>query len=62
MKTQKQVRSAFWNEHQEFKSEYRANKRQNDYSCDCRCAFVDFVDHLAKNGDISWKLADRVTL
>lgn len=62
MKTQKEVRKQFWNEFPQFKSEYRSNKRQNDYSCDIRCAFVDWVDYLMKSGEISEKLAYNVTL
>ena len=60
--SQKKVRELFWDAHPEFKSEYRANKRQNEYHCDIRCAFVDYVDYLAKSGEISWELAERVTL
>ena len=35
---------------------------QNEYPADTRCAFVDFVDALARAGDISDTLAERVTL
>ena len=62
MKTQKEVRKAFWDSFPQFKSEYRANKRQNEYHTDIRCSFVDFVDCLQRNGQISDKLAERVTL
>ena len=62
MTTQKQVRESFWEDHPQFKSEYRSRKRQNDYKCDIRCAFVDYVDHLERDGQISEELADRVTL
>jgi len=62
MKTIGDVRRAFWDAHPEFKSEYRARKRQNEYYTDIRCSFVDFVDYLQRNGDISEKLAQRVTL
>jgi len=60
--TQKQVRAAFWESYPQFKSEYRANKRQNDYSCDIRVTFVDFVENLRRDGLISEKLAYSVTL
>lgn len=62
MKTQKQVRESFWNAFPEFKSEYKKSYTQNQYRCDIRCCFVDYVDGLAKNGEISEKLAQRVTL
>lgn len=62
MKTQKQVRESFWNAFPEFKSEYKKTYTQNQYRCDIRCYFVNYVDNLAKNGEISEKLAQRVTL
>jgi len=62
MTTQKQVRESFWNAHPQFKSEYRSRTRQNDYKCDIRCSFVDYVDRLERDGQISEKLANRVTL
>lgn len=63
MKTQKEVRKAFWAEYQEFYGhEYKTRKRQNEYSTDCRCAFVNFVDWLRKEGTISEKLANKVML
>jgi hypothetical protein len=62
MKTITAIRNAFWDVHTEFKSEFRKTYRQDQYRTDIRCAFVDYVDHLQKNGDISEKLANRVTL
>lgn len=62
MNTQKQVRENFWNSFPQFKSEFKVSKRQNDYKCDIRTAFVDWVDYLQKDGQISGKLAQRVTL
>lgn len=62
MKTISAVRAAFWNVHPQFSSEYRKTYRQNDYNATIRSAFVDFVDHLQKDGQISEKLAYRVTL
>lgn len=60
----KQVRDIFWAEivTEEEKKEYRVRKTQNDYSTDIRCKFVDFVDYLCKNGNITQKQADRYTL
>jgi len=60
--TQAQLRGAFWEDHPQFAGDYRSKKRQNDYSCDIRTAFVDYVDHLAWSDTISEKLAARVTL
>jgi hypothetical protein len=60
--TQKQVRQAFWDSFPEFKPDFQIKKRQNDYKCDIRVSFVDFVDSLRRNGDISEKLANNVTL
>lgn len=67
--TQKQVRAAFWESYpvwtlaDGFRGlRSRGNGKQNDYPPDTRCAFVDFVDMLARDGDISESLAQRVTL
>jgi hypothetical protein len=64
--TQEQVRRAFWEAHQDDYERARnrrtLSKGQNAQVTDTRCAFVDFVDHLARNGDISEALAYRVTL
>ena len=62
MKTQKQVRNAFWNAHPQFTSERRSRKTQNDYYTDIRVSFTDFVDYLCKDGQISEALAHKVTL
>lgn len=58
--TQSEVRSAFWQGMPQVWSKYR-NKRQNDWPADLRVEFVDFVDFLARQGDISESLAQRVT-
>lgn len=64
MTNQKQIRAAFWDTYPDL-----PRRRIRDYSgkglmyqTDTRCAFVDFVDSLQRNGDISAALADRVTL
>lgn len=62
MKTQKEVRKLFWESFPEFKPEYRTRKRQNDYRTDIRCAFVNFVDDLQRNGDITQTQASNYTL
>lgn len=62
MKTIKEVRGTFWEHYKEFKPEFRKSKRQNEYRTDIRCAFVDYVDWLCKDGQISDALAKRATL
>jgi hypothetical protein len=59
MKTQAEVRDAFWEDHSFVKV---PGKMQNDYPTDVRCAFVDYVDMLARDGLIDEALASRVTL
>jgi hypothetical protein len=64
--SQKQIREQFWAAYPELEEIARKrgtfSKGQNSQNCDTRCAFVDFVDSLAKSGEISWKLAQRATL
>lgn len=66
MTSQKQIRAAFWHMHPAL--EAHALKRgiktapQNRHNATTRTAFVDFVDSLAKAGEIPEKLAFRVTL
>ena len=62
MTTQKEVRNSFWSSFPEFKSEYKSNKRQNEYKCDIRMTFIDYIDSLVRNNEISEDLAKRVTL
>jgi len=62
MKTIKQVRESFYDYCQETGLKVYPNKRQNNQPCDTRCAFVDFVDTLCRDGAIDQKLAQRVTL
>ena len=62
--TQAQVRAAFWRDHPQ------ADKRKiTDYSghgkmyrTDTRCTFVDYVDSLQRNGEITPAMAQKVTL
>jgi hypothetical protein len=64
--TQKQVRAAFWANHpgmaQAAREAGTLTKGQNAQGTDIRVAFVEYVDSLARNGDISETLAQRVTL
>lgn len=51
--TFKQIRDMFFECHPQYKSERRYRKPQKEYSTDCRCAFVDFVDSIHKDGMIT---------
>ena len=69
MTNQKQIRAAFWAAHPDApRRRYRYSWNHNDktaelvYPIDTRCAFVDFLDRLARDGEISQALADRATL
>lgn len=62
MRTFKEVRNSFWENHPQFKDEYRKTWSQNKYRADIRVSFTDWVDHLMKSGEITEKLAYRVTL
>ena len=67
MTTQKQIRESFWQAHDGVSGiskrkirDYSGNGKM--YNTDTRCAFVDYVDTLACNGEISESLANRATL
>lgn len=60
--TEGQVRKAFWQGNEHLRSQYRRNKRQNDYNATIRSEFVEFVDMLARDGFINESLAQTVTL
>lgn len=60
--TKKQVRDMFWETYPEFANEFKKGKRQNQYTTDIRCCFVDFVDSIRRDNVISEKLANNVTL
>jgi hypothetical protein len=69
MTNQAQIRAAFWQAHPTAnRKRYperdwtREDKSRRDYCTDTRCAFVDFVDNLNRNGQISDALANRATL
>jgi len=66
---QKQIRAAFWESFPDLpRRRYRYNPNRSDktaqlvYPIDTRCAFVDFIDQLQREGTISDALADRATL
>jgi hypothetical protein len=69
MTNQKQIRAAFWEAFPDLpRRRYRYSPNRSDktaqlvYPIDTRCAFVDFLDQLQRNGIISEALADRATL
>jgi hypothetical protein len=69
MTNQKQIRAAFWDAFPDLpRRRYRYSPNRSDktaelvFPIDTRCAFVDFVDNLQRNGDISESLANRATL
>lgn len=69
MTNQKQIRAAFWEAFPDLpRRRYRYSPNRSDktaelvYPIDTRCAFVDFVDQLQRDGIISEALADRATL
>lgn len=62
MKKITDIRKAFWDNHPEFKSEYRKTYKQNDYNATIRTSFVDYVESLQRNSIITESLARRVTL
>lgn len=63
---QAQIRALFWATFPDLDEQARRrrtrSKSQNSQNATTRCAFVDFVDSLARSGDISAALAQRVTL
>ena len=64
--SQKEVRALFWETFPRLAKQARANrtisKGQNAQCATIRCAFVEFVDSLERDGVISENLASKVTL
>jgi len=62
--TQAELRRAFKLNHPDlnFKKSHNYGTHAPDYCCDTRCAFVDWIDHLERNGLISESLAFKATL
>ena len=57
---QRDLRIAFWEQTAEGKR--GAKNSRGEYPVDTRCAFVDWIDSLCRNGTISQELAYRATL
>jgi hypothetical protein len=62
MKTQTEVRQAFWQGNEHLRRFYGRGKRQNDYNATIRSEWVEFVDMLVRDRIITEELAQRVTL
>jgi len=62
MNTITAIRRQFWADHPQFADAYRKTYRQNRYNATIRACFVEFVDMLERNGEISESLATRATL
>ena len=64
--TQRQIRKAFWQylkeTDPELYAEGKRSKGQNEQVTDVRCSFVQFIDGLARGGQITEKMAQKVTL
>jgi hypothetical protein len=61
---QKELRREFWETYPELNRKKITDHsgKGKMYVVDTRCAFVEFVDSLSRNGDISEKLAGKATL
>ena len=69
MTNQKQIRAAFWEAFPDLpRRRYRYSPNRSDktaplvFPIDTRCAFVDYLDQLQRDGVISESLANRATL
>lgn len=64
--TQRELRKRFWQDHPDYAFQAREagiiSKRQNEHCATVRCAFVDWLDMMHRNGEISDALANRATL
>ena len=62
--TQRDLRRAFWEQHPQLDRRKIPNYDGTGvmFTTDTRCAWVDWIDCLSKDGQISEGLADRATL
>ena len=64
--TQRELRRRFWADHPDFAFQAREagiiSKGQNEQCATVRCTFVDWLDGLARDGEVSEALAHRATL
>jgi hypothetical protein len=61
---QRELRRRFWQEHPDLPRRKIPNYSGNGtmHVTDTRCAFCDWLDYMAKSGEVSQALADRATL
>lgn len=62
IKTESQLRRAFWQGNEALKAQYKRGKRQNDYNATIRSEWGEFIDMMVREGLIPGSLADRATL
>lgn len=55
-----EIRQSFWDAHPQFKR--RGRTKQNDYNGDIRSYWCFWVDHLRRNGWITNKQYNNITL
>ena len=60
--TQKELRKAFWQGSPHLRAMYHSKKRQNEFNATIRSEWVEFVDMMARDGQIIESLAQRATL
>lgn len=61
--TQKEIRQQFWQDNPNLsRKKIKTGSSAGLYHATTRSAFVDYVDHLHRQGTISDKLARRATL
>ena len=66
MKTKIEIRNSFWNYLKEVNPELaqqrRSNKKQNQYCCDIRQSFCDYIENLRCDNIITEKMSNSITL
>lgn len=60
--TLNQLRASFWDAYPCFADHYRKTWRQNQYNATIRTCWVDYVDSMARDGQITESMASRATL
>jgi len=62
MKTKTEIRATFWRMLRETAPDLAKMKFAKKTQNDIRCRFVDYIDQLARSGQITQTMADNVTL
>lgn len=64
--TFKEIRRQFWQMLEEVNPKLykqgKRSKKQNEQPTDIQCMFVDYIDDLARSGEITESQAKRITL